>query len=65
MFNERPSVYIKRQQIERAKYLLRTTSANMATIAVASGYRYRETFLRAFRRAAGMTPKQFREFSAE
>ena len=62
---ERPGAYLKRKQIERAKNLLRTTTDNMETIATASGYRNRETFFPAFRRATGMTPKQFRESTAE
>jgi AraC-like DNA-binding protein len=64
-FGERPSAYLLRNEIERAKHLLRTTTYNMGTIAAALGYRNRETFFRAFKRATGMTPKQFRGSTAE
>lgn len=52
---------IRRRQIERVKQLLRETDMPLKQIAVQTGFRYPEYLMRAFRRAVGMTPKQYRK----
>lgn len=55
--------YIEQQRLEAAKLLLRTSDAEVYLIAEAVGYGYVESFARAFRRAVGCTPCQYRERS--
>ena len=59
-FGERPAIYLKRRQVERAKALLRTTDYSISTVARASGFGTRMTLFRAFRRFTGMTPMEYR-----
>ncbi|HEX8170936.1 MAG TPA: AraC family transcriptional regulator [Thermoanaerobaculia bacterium] len=54
------SGYMKRRQVERAKYLLRATDATAASIAYAAGFGTIRTFYRAFRRATGYAPDAYR-----
>jgi AraC-like DNA-binding protein len=60
-FGERPADYLKRQQIDQAKCLLRSTNLNMTEVGAAAAFRTRMTFFRAFRRVTGMTPHAFRQ----
>ena len=55
--------YLKDAQLAHAKQLLRTTARPMNDIAYAAGFGTRTTFFRAFRRATGVTPTQYREIA--
>ena len=52
---------LKQAQIAHAKGMLRFTDTSMTRIAYACGFGTRRTFFRAFQRAVGMTPAQYRE----
>lgn len=54
------SPYLKRARVLRAQQLLTTTDLPTASIAYAAGFGTRVTFFRAFRRATGMTPDEYR-----
>lgn len=54
------SVYLKRRQLRRAQKLLATTGLSTAKIAYACGFGTRRTLYRAFRRATGLSPDQYR-----
>lgn len=56
-----PKAEILRLRMERAKMLLSTTDTAIATVAKASGFGSLEYFARAFRRAAGITPRAYRQ----
>jgi len=56
----RPSEYLKHGQIECAKRLLLRTNVPVNEVAYACGFRTRRTFFRAFKRAVGLTPAQYR-----
>lgn len=52
--------YFKNAQLERAKELLMGTDLPVTTIADAAAFGTRVTFFRAFKRATGVTPDEFR-----
>jgi transcriptional regulator GlxA family with amidase domain len=54
------SLYLMHGRIAHAKYLLRTSQLSMNEVACAAGFGTRVTFFRAFRRATGVTPSDFR-----
>ena len=60
-----PKVFIHAIQINKAKELLMMTpppyGGSVYSIAVACGYKDTNTFIRAFQRATGMTPKNWKE----
>jgi len=58
-----PSAYLKSGQIRRAQDLLQTTALSMNGVGYASGFGTRMTFFRAFRRATGVTPAEYRASS--
>ena len=60
LVGERPSVYLKRGQIECAKQLLLTTHLELNEIAYRCGFRRRRTFFRLFKRLVGTTPAAYR-----
>ena len=55
-----PHHYVVERRIDRAKELLRKTDLPIAEIAHRVGFRNQSHFSFAFRRAAGMTPREFR-----
>jgi transcriptional regulator GlxA family with amidase domain len=55
-----PAAYLKNGQLEHAKALLRTSDLSMNQVAYGAAFGTRMTFFRAFRRATGMTPAQYR-----
>ena len=55
-----PSQYLKQRQIEHAKRLLLITNLPAWAVAQRSGYVENRSFFRAFRRATGVTPSEFR-----
>ena len=54
------SRYLKVARVARARQLLATTRLPTAAIAYAAAFGTRVTFFRAFRRATGMTPIEYR-----
>ena len=60
---ERPSVYLKRAQLERARQLLESTDLSLDEIARAAAFGTQVTFFRAFRKAFGCPPAEYRRTS--
>jgi len=58
---EQPGAYLKRGQVQHAAELLRTTNLTMNAVGYAAGFGTRMSFFRAFRRATGKTPQQYRD----
>ena len=56
-----PASYLKSEQIRRAQSLLRSTTLPMNAVGYQWGFGTRMSFFRAFRRATGLTPMQYRE----
>lgn len=56
-----PAEEIRRVHLERAKQLLADTDLPVPEVAAASGFASREYLAWAFRRATGLTPRQFRQ----
>ena len=63
MVNMRPLEYLRRGQIKRAQYLLRTTRLPVEEIAYLCCFNNAVTFFRAFKRITSTTPAQFRKES--
>jgi len=57
---EPPAAFQRRVLLERAAYLLATSQTGILEIALDSGYSSHEAFVRAFRRAYGVNPSEFR-----
>ncbi|MCC6353461.1 MAG: DNA-binding transcriptional regulator [Verrucomicrobiae bacterium] len=55
-----PAGEIRRVRIERAKQLLADTDMSVPDVAEATGFQSREYLAHAFKRATGMTPREFR-----
>jgi len=55
-----PADEIRRVHLERAKQLLADTDLPVPKVAAASGFRSREYLARAFKRATGLSPRQYR-----
>lgn len=53
--------YIRNVRIEQAKLLLKTSDMSNEDIAACVGYMNTRTFLRAFQKIVGITPKEFRK----
>jgi AraC family transcriptional regulator len=58
---EPPHRYIMQRRIERAKMLLSVTRLSVAEVSYQTGFSNQSHFTSQFRKAIGMTPKQFRE----
>jgi AraC family transcriptional regulator len=58
---ESPHRYIVQRRIERAKVLLSATQLSVAEVAYQVGFANQSYFTAQFRKAIGITPKQFRE----
>ena len=56
-----PHRWLMQRRIERAKHLMRTTTASLAEIAVACGFSDQSHLSRVFSQAVGMTPGQWRQ----
>ena len=56
-----PAAYVERLRVERARLLLETTSAPVASIATGCGFGTVETLRRAFARRVGVSPGAYRE----
>lgn len=59
-----PAAHIRTLRLERARALLSDPSLGVLDIAAACGFREPSTFLRAFRRAYGLTPSEHRHARA-
>jgi len=57
---ETPKQHVDRLRLERAAYKLAITDDTVLEIALAVGFKNHETFSRAFKRAFGYTPRQYR-----
>ncbi|MEO8277474.1 MAG: helix-turn-helix transcriptional regulator [Thermoanaerobaculia bacterium] len=55
-FGQSPGEYLRRCRLERARRLVRHTTAPLADIAIATGYADQSHFNKAFRRTFGMSP---------
>ena len=58
------SAFIAETRIEKAKYRLRTTTWNIAAISDYCGYQSTSSFQKAFKKAVGMSAREYREKSA-
>jgi len=56
-----PYQYVMQQRIERAKYLLRTTSLSVAAIALQAGFSNQNQLTIQFRKFTGTTPSDYRK----
>ncbi len=59
-FGRSPAAEIRRVHLERARELLADTDLPIPDVAEASGFQSREYLAYAFKRATGMTPREFR-----
>jgi AraC family transcriptional regulator len=55
-----PGRYVSRRRLELAKAMIATGRASLTEIALDCRFSSQSSFTRAFRRAAGMTPVQYR-----
>jgi AraC-like DNA-binding protein len=60
-----PAQYVRSLRLERAAAALRGSSASILELAVESGYGSAEAFTRAFRKAWGVAPSEYRERPVE
>jgi AraC family transcriptional regulator len=56
-----PHRYVSRRRLESAKAMLATGRASLSEIALESRFSSQSSFTRAFRRATGMTPAEYRQ----
>ena len=59
-FGETPHRYLQRRRVERAMYLLRTTTDDITTICMNVGFSSLGTFSRTFTEIVGETPTRYR-----
>lgn len=59
-FGETPHRYLQRRRVERAMYLLRTTTDSITDICMGVGFSSLGTFSRTFTEIVGETPTQYR-----
>jgi AraC family transcriptional regulator len=55
-----PHRYVSRRRLENAKDMIATGRASLGEIALDSRFSSQSSFTRAFRRATGMTPAEYR-----
>jgi AraC-like DNA-binding protein len=60
VFGETPHRYLQRRRVERAMYLLRTTSAPVTEVCLLVGFTSLGTFSRTFRDVVGESPSTYR-----
>jgi AraC-like DNA-binding protein len=59
-FGETPHRYLQRRRVERAMFLLASTSQDVTEISLAVGFNSLGTFSRTFTEIVGMAPSEFR-----
>lgn len=64
VFGETPHRYLQRRRIERAMYMLRTSSTSVTDICMAVGFSSLGSFSRTFSEIIGESPSDFRERGA-
>lgn len=57
---ETPKSHVERLRMEKAALVVAVTDATILEIALSVGFNNHETFIRAFKRAYGVTPRQYR-----
>ncbi len=62
LFGETPARYLMQRRLERAQQLLLTTPEPVQRIAAGTGFENPSHFARAFKRAYGRTPVEYREY---
>jgi len=60
-FGTTPAQYVLAQRLRRARWLLLNSGQDIATIALATGFASHSHLSAAFKRQAGISPRQFRE----
>lgn len=60
-----PGMYVQKLRLQKARQLLQTTDLPITQIAYQVGYNYPASLNRAFRKACGSTPMEFRVMSRE
>jgi transcriptional regulator GlxA family with amidase domain len=61
MFAETPGSHQRRRRLDRSAWLLLTTNSQVLEIALETGWRNHESYIRAFRGRFGVTPSAFRK----
>ena len=59
-FGETPHRYLQRRRVERAMFLLRTTSTSITDVCLDVGFNSLGTFSRTFREIVGESPREYR-----
>jgi len=59
-FGESPGIILKKLRLQNAEFLLRSTEKQVESVALASGFSGSNVFCRAFRKAFGKSPGQYR-----
>lgn len=59
-FGETPHAYVVRRRLEKASYLMMTSSASLSEIALSAGFSDQAHLCRLFRRAFGQSPNSWR-----
>ncbi len=57
---ERPLAYLQKKRIERAQYLMLTTSLPLSEIAIETGFESLSYFSRMFKKTTGLTPTHYK-----
>jgi AraC family transcriptional regulator len=60
-----PHSYVLARRVERAKEMLRSTTASLTEIGLSAGFCSQSHFTTAFSRKVGATPAEFRRFGRE
>ncbi len=64
VFGETPYRYLQRRRVERAMFLLRTTSTSVTDVCLAVGFTSLGTFSRTFSEIVGCSPTAYRGLAA-
>lgn len=63
-FDQTPVEFLNRYRLESAKKMLAQTDRTVSEVAALCGFQYQSYFCSTFKKAYGMTPKEFRQRSA-
>ncbi|WP_307858224.1 AraC family transcriptional regulator [Cellulomonas fulva] len=64
VFGETPYRYLQRRRVERAMFLLRTTSSSVTDVCMEVGFTSLGTFSRTFTEVVGCSPRAYRDATA-